>query len=1033
MRVKLFLWLLGLVSCLAHTPAQFVINPDCGTTEDTLSEGSSVSQTCNNNFSNFRTNHADDMVPQGIDRTLKIKTNVIFVQDDNGNGNYSISNPDHMDYWHRVFDSMNLQLKLLVEENCNCPTMPYHYSNIHIEFVPRFVEIQNSYYWNHRHDPDSNITDSSNKPYLNAIHNLATQVPGYVDGFDWIITTDSVFWYRWLAVGGAVPIWEYGYDCVNGPVYTVDSSCVNYSGFPSYDLNRPAMWHSPDKYLIHVNAYNHVWPYGQDIIDLYIKSTAEGALHEYGHYFGLSHPPNQNTCPSNIMQPGGGSDRTSFSGCQVRTMYETLMTKNLRKYVICEDKLDFSIVVNSDETWAINTRIFGDIEIRDSSTLTITCKIAMDPKSRIIVGRGSRLIVDGGLITSDCSEKWNGIIVEGDVPGKQSNSGKVVLKNMAIIELAKTAVSMNPVHLPWNNGEQQEYYAGIIEATNSIFRNCNTAVAFMKYDSIGLKDISYFDKVKFENLITGVTLWADDGVRFDSCKFVNIQKAGIYSIDSELLVGEKNTFDTIPVGIDILTASLRPFSSKIGKENGVPNVFRTAIGINIQSTSNIEPLTIVNNYFEGVNSSDKGIHLNGNSFFLFQFNSFMNERKAIEVYESGKDFNQILNNEIDDAWIGAHSIKDNLGLHYIDNCFTSSSLMDIAVTMKGIFPFQGNSSLAAGNCFTKNSITEVYNSSSDPIEYFVKSGTSHSSCNYPRYLYNVSLDANATDQNSMSCGTSLDSIISPIVRCDINPNQTISQLKTERSGLISAKSGSTVGSYNFKMYEQCIEVCEGLITGKMLDRNSMDANAGIDNAVTFLTGAGMNFKDSTAAFGILVSNGDVSRARNLLNSITPRNSEQTNFITVQNINLDYLEDPTSYEISSQDEEDLYDIGITDGPFNGYARSLYEILTGERIEVEVPLEWRSNYSTSSNEVKHPVINVYPNPSKGNSFYVDLSQLEDGEHNIKLTDLLGRIIAELKILGEGIYTFDKEYVPDGIYYVSIWNMNNTLIGSKVLIAN
>jgi hypothetical protein len=842
-------------------------------------------------------------------------------------------------------------------------------------------------------------------------------------------------WKRWTDTNGEVPIWAMGYDCIHMPVYTSGSACVNYSGSPAYNLDRPAMWHSPDKYLVHINAYNHVDPFGDEYIELDIPATAGGALHEYGHFFGLIHPyPFEDTiCQSNIMQPGGDAGRTSLSGCQVRIMYETLMTKNLRKYVICEDKLDFSIVVDSDETWAINTRIFGDIEIRDSSTLTITCKVAMDPKSRIIVGRGSRLIVDGGLITSDCSEKWNGIIVEGDVPGKQSNSGKVVLKNMAIIELAKTAVSMNPTHLPWNNGEQQEYYAGIIEATNSTFRNCNTAVAFMKYDSIGLKDSSYFDKVKFENLRTGVTVWADDGVKFDSCKFVNIQKAGIYSIDSELLVGEKNTFDTIPVGIDILTASLRPFSSKIGKENGIPNVFRTTIGINIQSTSNIEPLTVVNNYFEGVNSADKGIHLNGNSFFLFQFNSFTDERKAIEVYESGKDFNQILNNEIDDAWVGAHSIKDNLGLHYMDNCFTSSSLMDIAVTVKGIFPFQGNSSVAAGNCFTKNSITEVYNSSSDPIKYFVKSGTSQSSCNYPSYLYNVSLDANATDQNSMNCGTSIDPIIGPIVRCSINPNQTISQLKTERSSLISAKSGSTVGSYNFKMYEQCIEVCEGLIATKMLVRNSLDANAGIDSAVAFLTGSGMNFKDSTAAFGILVSKGDISRARNLINSITPRNSEQTNSKTVQNINLDYLEDPTTYEISSQDEEDLYDIGTTDGPFNGYARSLYEILTGERIEVEVPLEWRSNFSTSTTEVRQPVINVYPNPSTGNSFNVDLSQLEDGVHNIKLTDLLGRTITELKIQGDGKYTFDNEHVPDGIYYVSIWNMNNTLIGSKVLITN
>ena len=73
-----------------------------------------IRDSCNDNFSSFRGHHADDMVPQGIDRTLKLKTNVIFVQDDNGDGNYSISNPEHMEYWHRVFDTMNYKLKNLV-------------------------------------------------------------------------------------------------------------------------------------------------------------------------------------------------------------------------------------------------------------------------------------------------------------------------------------------------------------------------------------------------------------------------------------------------------------------------------------------------------------------------------------------------------------------------------------------------------------------------------------------------------------------------------------------------------------------------------------------------------------------------------------------------------------------------------------------------------------------------------------------------------------------------------------------------------
>ena len=182
MKTTILLSVLNLFLWCTQLTAQINSIFDCGTTEDTLSEGSSLSQNCNTSFTAFRNAHADDMVPQGIDRTLKIKTNVIFVQKDNGEGNYSLSNPDHVDYWNRIFDTMNLKLTQLVEQHCNCVNSPYHYTNIHLEFVPRFIELKNSYYWNHRHDADSNILDSSNKPYLNAIHNLVTQSPGYVDG-----------------------------------------------------------------------------------------------------------------------------------------------------------------------------------------------------------------------------------------------------------------------------------------------------------------------------------------------------------------------------------------------------------------------------------------------------------------------------------------------------------------------------------------------------------------------------------------------------------------------------------------------------------------------------------------------------------------------------------------------------------------------------------------------------------------------------------------------------------------------------------
>jgi len=109
--------------------------------------------------------------------------------------------------------------------------------------------------------------------------------------------------------------------------------------------------------------------------------AAGGFLHEYGHYFNLGHQ----TCSLNLMGTSYSGARTSFSGCQVREMYESLMTKNIRKYVICEDVIDHNIDIVNDETWSNNIKVFGDIHIKNGGKLTITCELHMQPNTRIIV------------------------------------------------------------------------------------------------------------------------------------------------------------------------------------------------------------------------------------------------------------------------------------------------------------------------------------------------------------------------------------------------------------------------------------------------------------------------------------------------------------------------------------------------------------------------------------------------------------------------------------------------------------------------
>jgi len=575
MKLKLIICILGLSQLTLTLNAQILI--ECGTQSNPADPTSNPSQNCNNSFVSFLNSHADDMVPQGIKRKLRIKTNVIFVQNENGEGNFSASNAAHLSFFERIFAEANQRLENLVQESCGCSSQPAHYNNIHLEFVPTYIEIQDIFAWDHTNDPNPGTLNSLNKSYLNYINSLASQSSGYDEGFNVIITTDGPFFNKYVYDNpDHLPLWDLGYNCLTS-VY----KCQAYSAFPVYNLSHPAMWHYPDLYLTYINGLDHLggewWLETSEI-----PHNAGAFLHEYGHYFNLQHVG----CTQNIMKQASNIDR-SFTGCQVREMYQTLMTKNLRKYVICEDKLDFNLNVNTDETWSINTRIFGDIVVKNGATLTITCQVHMSPKGKILVERGGKLVVDGGLLTGDCTDNWKGIVVEGDVPGHQAQSGKVVLKNGAIIEYARNAISTNPDHLPWNNGGQQNFYGGLVEAENSTIRHCVRGVEFMKYGRGGIKDKSWFNNVTFENLQhQGVSIWANDGVTFDNCTFSDIAKCGILPYDCEAIVRNNNTFEQQPIGVDVITTYPIIFSPKIGLKGFESNTFLCqSAGVHIQSGS----------------------------------------------------------------------------------------------------------------------------------------------------------------------------------------------------------------------------------------------------------------------------------------------------------------------------------------------------------------------------------------------------------------------------------------------------------------
>ena len=117
-----------------------------------------------------------------------------------------------------------------------------------------------------------------------------------------------------------------------------------------------------------------------------------------------------------------------------------------------------------------------------NATVTVTGNIKCNKNAKTIVPVGTKLILDGGTMTSN-GTMWQGIEVWGNSNTHQYEvngsfgQGYIELKNGAIIENAKCAVEL------WHPGIYSTT-GGIIHATDAIFRNNAKSVHALHYSNV---------------------------------------------------------------------------------------------------------------------------------------------------------------------------------------------------------------------------------------------------------------------------------------------------------------------------------------------------------------------------------------------------------------------------------------------------------------------------------------------------------------------------------------------------------------------
>ncbi len=1010
---------------------QINLLPTC-VLENSNSQTTSSAQsaaTCNNIFTNFLNSHKDDMIPQGVTRKLKIKTNIIFVQDVNGGGNFTMSNSLHAAFWNGVFTDLNNRINALPQEICTStcssgePTTPAHYSNISIEFQPNYIELKSSQYYDHNTDPDPNhatlSVNSFNKPYLNAIEALAG-----AEGFNVIVTTDSIDYNNYINNNpNNLPLWD--------PVLNYTSYYAGhwYSAFPTYDLNHNAVLHLPDAFLLYVNSFDHLG--GQWYIDTqYLPWVTGGLLHEYGHYFNLVH----SNCSLNVMKPNQNPARTSFSGCQVREMYESIMTKNLRKYVICEDLIDYNLNITTNETWTNNMKVFNNITIKNGAALTLKCELHLQPNTRIIVERGGKLIIDGALLTS-CGDKWEGIIVEGNTAASQSAAGIVELKSGSIIENAKVAISCNPYHILWPNNT---YYGGLIQANGGTIRNCGKAVEFMKYGTGILLDGSYFNGTTFENCKNGVTLWANSGVKFDDCTFTNMKENGILPLDSWVKVNGC-TFNGAKYCISAESTFPITNSSEIGVDktnNFLP--FTDGEGIRATSNGNITRLKIWQNNFLG---GSLGAFINGGSEFEIISNDFADQlHTSIPLYATElKDLEtEITQNNVSASMYGSAANWTNNN-HYWDNCFEYIDNTDILVALGSIHEFQGSADESAGNCFSKNNTNDILTLYyAAPFVYYQKQ-VNVPPCKIPTVpqpsttfpptnpIANYVLQPSNTDSTYV-CGSpgSGGPINVKYRRCPMP--KTVTEYNTMVGTLTAqiAYLGGLVSltwhqKYLLKKYKDCLKKVK---LYKVILEQEKDKEEGTtgwrDRSIAHLN-ALPDFQSRIFAYGLLVEDGQYSNARSWLNGLSKTTEEEQDFYTIQSINLDYLENMGTYSVTNTDRNVLYNLGNKTIPLNGYARSLYYTLTGERIPINLYYGDQESNPRQKNNIAVWDVKAYPNPISAGLYNIEIvNSIANEQYAVELTDITGKVVHNQSKITDKNIQIEVSNWRSGLYMYKVQNL-------------
>ncbi len=442
-------------------------------------------------------------------------------------------------------------------------------------------------------------------------------------------------------------------------------------------------------------------------------------------------------------------------------------------------------VFSQNTTLTSEKFFYNDIVVDNNATLTLssTCTLHMTDDSKIHIKPGAKLVVDGGKITSMCTDRWRGIYVSGNITASQTESpalfGKLTLKNGAIIEHVQDGICN--FGLTSGGATDWNTFGGIIQARQSTFVNNRYGPFFGPYSNfvtsnstqILTNDLSYIDRCEFRTdsdfgsatPIDQVTLWGTRGVNVTGSTFHNIIKTtdgnpvgrgrGIYSLDAIYTVKDycsitpnvgqscppenqtQSTFEGLQHGIEAVGTGASPSKATVRQSEFIDN--HKGIVLTSSDGSSIKDNTFRPGLFGPL---PVGLYINQTSQYTVSCNTFTSVEGSVPLNGADQRYgisslncgvaSPIQKNTFTNLYVGAEALGSNRnaangGLKYLNNTFEGNYVGIVALTSgslpnQGIAALQGSNSTPTGNYFGQHSsLLDIFNLS-QPFTYFRHAG-----------------------------------------------------------------------------------------------------------------------------------------------------------------------------------------------------------------------------------------------------------------------------------------------------------------------